>query len=414
MPTDADPTVPALGPWDKGVGRADLRRDRVRAERPAFTGPDFALPLLLLRERALEHNLDLMLSWAREHGVELAPHAKTAMSVDLVWRQLDAGCWGTTVASVQQAAALARGGITRLLIANEVVDPAGVAWLAAAGAEDLEVSCFVDSVAGVRRLEQHVTPGRPIAVLVEVGLAGGRAGCRDLSAAVEVARAAAASDATELVGVAAFEGIVGWDALDRIDGLLHLIVDTAEACDREQLWADGRQPILSAGGSIFFGQTAEVLRTARLTTDPLIVLRSGCYLTHDSGFYDRMSPWGSERADSRRLRPAIELWAAVLSRPEPGRVILGFGKRDASFDLDLPTPLSVRDEYGAQREAAGWTVAALNDQHAMVDLPVQDPAQVGDLVCLGLSHPCTAFDKWRQVLLVDDEDRALDVLPTSF
>jgi D-serine deaminase-like pyridoxal phosphate-dependent protein len=150
------------------------------------------------------------------------------------------------------------------------------------------------------------------------------------------------------------------------------------------------------------------------------VLRSGCYLTHDSGYYAARSPLdGAALAGAERLRPALELWGAVLSRPEPGLAVVGFGKRDAPYDLSLPTPERVRRSGPDGRpvltpvDPGELTVTALNDQHALV--AVGDvPLAVGDWIGCGISHPCTAFDKWRLVPVVEDDGTVLEAVETCF
>ena len=114
------------------------------------------------------------------------------------------------------------------------------------------------------------------------------------------------------------------------------------------------------------------------------------------------------------LTPAIELWAQVLSRPEPGLAVLCAGRRDVSFDHALPVPLRVRRRDGQHAGTAGMAVTQLADQHAFLTVPA--PAQLGpgDLVCLGISHPCTMFDKWRVLPVVDDAYRVTDAVHTFF
>ena len=110
----------------------------------------------------------------------------------------------------------------------------------------------------------------------------------------------------------------------------------------------------------------------------------------------------------------------MLSRPEPGLVVLDAGKRDLPFDLDLPVPLAAvrRGRVpGGTAEAVPLgkaTVTRLNDQHAYVDVEPASELAVGDVVRLGLSHPCTAFDKWRAIPVVDDAGIVVDVLRTYF
>src|SRR5204863_6442617 len=142
--------------------------------------------------------------------------------------------------------------------------------------------------------------------------------------------------------------------------------------------------VLTAGGSVFFDRVVERLSSLELGRHVRLVLRSGCYVTHDSGTYDLVSPFGSGSGDLR-LQPALEAWGAVLSRPEPELAIVGFGKRDVSHDVDLPRPELVNGRDGL-RAVSGVTVTALNDQHAYVRLPPNEPLAVGDLLGCGIAH----------------------------
>jgi D-serine deaminase-like pyridoxal phosphate-dependent protein len=104
----------------------------------------------------------------------------------------------------------------------------------------------------------------------------------------------------------------------------------------------------------------------------------------------------------------------VHSRPEPDLAIVGFGKRDVSYDMGLPRPLTVRGRDGVVRAAAGMEVFRLNDQHAYLRVPPGDGLAVGDLVGSGLAHPCTVFDKWRSIPVVDDDYRVVSAIRTYF
>jgi D-serine dehydratase len=106
----------------------------------------------------------------------------------------------------------------------------------------------------------------------------------------------------------------------------------------------------------------------------------------------------------------------VLSRPEPGRIIVGLGKRDASFDIDLPKPVEwVRSGSREVRPLDGnYRTVRLNDHHAYVDVPPECNLQVGDLVCFGISHPCTTFDRWPALYVVDDNRTVVGAVKTYF
>jgi D-serine deaminase-like pyridoxal phosphate-dependent protein len=175
----------------------------------------------------------------------------------------------------------------------------------------------------------------------------------------------------------------------------------------------GEPFVVSAGGSVFFDLVVERLAALR-GDDVRIVLRSGCYLTHDHGTYERTSPMPASLGEGG-FHPALELWSAVLSRPEPGLALLGFGKRDAPHDLELPIPTSVRrGDTVTDRVDGELRIRELNDQHAYAEVHEGFALEPGDVVGCGISHPCTAFDKWRVLPVLDDGDRVVDAVGTVF
>jgi D-serine deaminase-like pyridoxal phosphate-dependent protein len=361
-------------------------------ERPSLFGGGFTWPVLVLRRDAAEANIATMAAWCRRHGFDFAPHAKTTMAPGLIEAQFKAGAWAMTVATPNQALVLRRLGVPRVLIANEVLDPAALAWLARENAAGWEAYVQVDSAAAVAAAA--AVPEGFLRVLAELGHAGGRTGARTLDDLAGVARAVTRSPRLELAGVTAYEGqIPGRDA---VDAFLDLFADGAGRLAAAGLLPP--EPIVSAGGSAWFDRVAE--RLSGLPADAHLVLRSGASVSHDDGFYRERTPFGRV-GDEGPLTAALEIWAQVLSVPEPGLAIAGVGKRDAPFDEGLPVVLS----------APGVTVTRLNDHHAYLS---GTGLAVGDLVRLGISHPCTAFDKWRDIPVVDDQHRVVDILHTYF
>ena len=368
-----------IDPAEKGFGslRGRVSAASMAAARAPLTQAGLVFPLLTLRESALAGNLAAMAGYCARAGVALAPHGKTAMSPELAARQLAHGAWGITVASIGQLQMYRAFGFHRLLLANELTDAAGIAWLADELAADpgFEAYCYVDSRDGVaildRALRRHPA-GRPLPVLVEIGHAGGRTGCRTDEQALEVAKAAQASDALTVAGVAGYEGTIhgGTERQTPSGGSGGVVTpgeisEVAAFCRRLRGLADalgegiagaaegsGAGPggaagplIVTAGGSAHFDVVAREL-TAPGRTPVQVILRSGAYLTHDHGLYGTVTPAGRGAAGAPVLRPAIELWAQVLSRPEPGLALLGAGRRDVGFDAGLPVPLRVRRRGG--------------------------------------------------------------------
>lgn len=382
-------------------------------------------PVMVLKQDALEHNIATMAAYCADSGILLAPHGKTTMSPEIIESQLAAGAWAVTAATASHVRAYRSFGVRRILLANELVDPVSISWLAIelAAHPDFEFYCYVDSVAGVDLLARALAAASPavrFGVLVELGHPGGRTGCRSLTGALTVAKAAAASDRLHLAGVAGYEGSIGHDRAAETIAAVAAFCDTlgqaATIIDREGLFDTGAGFVmLTAGGSVYYDVVARQLAGLRLPrSQARLVLRSGSYVSHDHGLYARVSPF-AQPGSRWTFQPALEIWGRVLSRPEPGTAYADFGRRDVPFDQDLPVPLTVRNSTGAAaRDAAGITVTGLNDQHAFLTVPEQDPIMPGDWLGCGISHPCTAFDKWRVVPVIDGDYRVVDTITTYF
>ncbi|GAB3445166.1 amino acid deaminase [Actinophytocola sediminis] len=403
--------MPDLPP---GTTIGELIADR----RELFTG-GFVLPLLTIDATALEHNLATFAGWCARHGLAHAPHGKTTMAPQLFARQFDHGAWGQTCANLSQLRVYRAFGVDQVILANQLVDPHGLGWLARelAADESFQFRSWVDSVRGVELMAEALADTeRPVDVLVELGVPGGRTGVRDLADGLAVARAVADTPVLRLVGVGGYEGPVTHDTTPDALGRVRAYLDRLRALTIELAgrghFDDLDQVIVTAGGSGYFDQVAEAFAQPWPAGLPVLpVVRSGAYVSHDAGMYRRQSPLGEfpRIDDAPPLRPAARIWAEVTSVPEPGLALLTAGKRDLPFDADLPFPEVVRHTDGAT-EALSATVVKVNDQHAYVH---HASLAVGDRVGLGVSHPCTTFDKWSLVPVVDD-GVVVDLIRTYF
>ncbi|KTT14463.1 amino acid deaminase [Pseudacidovorax intermedius] len=428
----ADLLDPLLDASFKGYPRTQAPRARsaVGAAGWNVLAGDLPLPLAVIRREALAHNLAWMQRYVQSQGIDLAPHGKTTMSPQLFARQIDAGAWGITFANVAQLTIGVAAGVRRCLIANQVMqdeDLAGIQQMLAAH-DGLRVVFLVDSSAQLALIEVWAAGRphtRPFEVMLEIGLDGGRTGCRTEEEAIALARALGASAAVRLVGIECYEGLwaTGDSAADSAlaTALMDRVQAVARLCGDEDLF-DTDEVLCSAGGSAVFDLVAGRLRPA-LGRPVRGLLRSGCYVTHDHGFYTRMmgqvnARIGCDCAEDG-LRPAMEVWAAVQSCPEPRLAILTAGRRDVSFDITMPIPFA-RAVRGAQAPTGvpwSWKITALNDQHAYLHWDDSDDALapvVGERVGLGISHPCTTFDKWRWMPVVDEAYNVVDAITTAF
>ena len=420
-----------LQPGVKGLPITEpLRQGAIGVQGWNVLHADTSFPVAVLKTSALLHNLDWMRRFCERHGVTLAPHGKTTMSPQLFGAQLANGAWGITLATAAQVQVAHRVGVRRVLLANQLVAPADIQAVLALLRGDPDFDCIVlaDSLAGVARLAHAVAAAplaRPLPVLVELGLAGKRAGCRTLEEAITVARAVAGAPGLLLAGFEGYEGLLVSDEraadLAAVDAFLAQLVALVRGADDEGLFT-GADVLLSAGGSSYFDLVARGFHQVGGLSRPLrAVLRSGCYLTSDHGTYQRHLRELDEREGTGPgLRPALEVWSMVQSRPEPTLAILTMGKRDVSYDADLPVPLLYhRPGPGSPHPLpADCAIFKLNDQHAYLRLPDGHPLctelTVGDLVGCGISHPCTTFDKWPLLLSVDDDYHVRGAVNTCF
>ena len=417
----------------KGIpgGTPAIPLSQVGAQRWNVLREDLPLPLAVLKQSALDQNSRWMKRFLSLSGASIAPHGKTTMSPQLFQRQLGDGAWGITVATVGQLQVCREYGVPRVLFANQLVGEQAIRYVLDELHRDSEFDfyCLVDSIDGARLLadaaREHPLE-RPVQVLLEGGYPGGRTGCRDLPTALGVAREVKAAEPyLALRGVEGFEGLISGSSPDevreKVAAFLAFLEEIAEVSEAEGLFSLG-EIIVTAGGSAFYDMVTERFTRRDTGRAVRVVTRSGCYLTHDSRMYeDAFRNLLARSAEARNLgdglRPALEVWAYVQSRPEPRRAILTMGKRDCSFDAGLPVPLvwSRPSQPGGPRALGpGYAITQLNDQHAFLDLPADSELRVGDMIGSGISHPCTTFDRWQLIPVVNDEYEVVSAIRTFF
>ena len=411
-----------LPPDAEGLTVGELAAQR----RSLFTG-GFTTPVLALSAESVEHNLRLLEVYAERHGLAFAPHGKTSMAPQLFDRQLEHGAWGITAAMPHQARVYRAHGVARIFLANELVDAAALRWLAAEldADPDFRFVCYVDSVRGVELMDEalraarpeEAADARPVDVVVELAAgATGRTGVRTEAECAAVADAVAAAPTLRLVGVAGYEGTMPGADGERVREWLHRLVGLAADFDKAGRFDPAvGEIVVSAGGSEWFDAVADVFaEIPELSLPVLKLLRSGAYVSHDDGQYRERTPF-NRVPEEGALQPAFRLWSQVVSRPTPEQAFTNAGKRDAAHDLHLPEAQVVRDaRTGEVRAAEGITVTGLSDQHAWLGTAPEADVEVGDWVGMGLSHPCTSFDKWQLIPLVEADGTVVDYIRTYF
>lgn len=382
---------------------------------------DLSLPSAVLYEDRLLHNLNWMQRFIAAYALKLAPHGKTTMAPRLFNLQLQAGAWGITLATAHQTLVAHEHGVRRVLMANQLIGKENMSIIGRLLCDpEFEFYCLVDSEAQVDQLGTFYSKrGQRLRVLLELGIAGGRAGVRnDVHLQTVLSALSRWSDSIALCGIEMYEGVLDDEA--SIRAFLQHAVNVTRRLAADKKFE--REPILLSGaGSAWYDVVADVFSSANFGDTVEIVLRPGCYLTHDVGAYRQAQIDILERNPiAHRMRsgllPALQVWAYVQSVPEPEKAIIAMGKRDAAFDAGLPVPaLHFTPGNAAPRPAPKhWVVTKLMDQHAYLHMTAQDDLRVGDMIGFDISHPCLTFDKWRTLPVLNTQYGVVDVVDTFF
>ncbi|MEZ9158192.1 amino acid deaminase [Vibrio lentus] len=381
---------------------------------------DVSLPVAVIKQSALTNNLNWMQSFADHHQVKLSPHGKTSMTPDFFRQQLENGAWGITVATPAQAEIAAMAGAKRIIMANQLVGKTNMAIIEQLIREfDVDFYCCVDSSVNVQQLNQYfANTKQTLKVLIEFGVPGGRCGCRSPQEVLELAQTIQDTRALSLAGIEVYEGVIHGDNAEQdIRTFLNQALSSVESLASDGLIAG--QPIITGAGSAWYDVVAECLANL---TDYLAIIRPGCYAIHDTGIYLDAQSKVLQRAQVNQgyacelggdLESALEVWAYVISRPEPTKLVVGLGKRDVAFDAGLP--IAERGyRNGEAISVKGLTSTAVMDQHTFVETDGSSEIEVGDMIAFSTSHPCLTFDKWRYIAISDDDHQVTNWVETCF
>lgn len=412
-----------IAPYEKGLGAS---KDPLEpADIPSLgwnlLHEDFSLPLAVLYQEKLEHNLRWMQQFIAEYSMKLAPHGKTTMAPRLFKMQLESGAWGITLATAHQTRIAYLHGVRRVLMANQLVGKQNMAIVSDLLRDpSFEYFCLVDSAQQVELLGRHFREtGQRLHVLIELGPEGGRTGVRNSTQVQSLLVALDQWRGTILLsGVEVFESVLDDEA--RIRSLLECAAALTRELLREDRF-DRQPPMLTGAGSSWYDVVAEAFSGAGFSGQVEIVLRPGCYLTHDVGIYRRAQERilahnpVAQRMHSG-LTPALQVWAYVQSVPEREKAIVSLGKRDAAFDAGLPVPtLHYRPRSAAPVTVPPrWSLTRMMDQHGFLQIRAGDDILVGDMIGFDISHPCLTFDKWRILPILNRDYQVVDMVQTYF
>ncbi|PKF51073.1 alanine racemase [Enterovibrio nigricans] len=390
-------------PFEKGAKGVPLMR-KSQGKYSLLT--DLPLPAAVVSESAITHNASWMQTYANQSDVLLAPHGKTTMSPQLFKAQIAQGAWGLTLATPAQALIAAEASAKRIILANQVVGWANInAVLDIIEHYQTEVYPCVDSPYLVEQWQEAAKRrGLHVSLLVELGVKGGRCGCRTHQQVKALAQHIAQSENLMFAGIEFYEGVIHAEHEDDdVEPEVRKFVNSAvELAESLQSLSPLEKPIITGAGSVWYDVVAEAFAgKTTLTT----IIRPGCYLIHDDGIYQESQSAVMNRArrdDSAAchlngdLISALTIYAHVISVPEKGKAVIGLGKRDVAFDAGLPKAIGLYRD-GQQLPLPSVSSTDIMDQHLFLNTMYEGALRVGDIMVFSTSHPCLTFDKWRYI-----------------
>lgn len=388
---------------------------------------DVCLPAVVVKFDALENNIAWMQHYANTVNVSLSPHGKTTMTPAIFKRQIAQGAWGISVGTVYQVKVAIESGIKNIVIANQVVGKTNIRLLAElVKLNQATIYCCVDSIQNATQLAEIFSHEKQtLNILIELGVNGGRCGCRTESEALLLAEELNALPSLVIAGIEFYEGVIHSDDaeqdINEVQQFLQRVLMTSQKLDSLGAFDKYRGEVLLTGaGSVWYDLVSKKMAEFTFSKPFRFVIRPGCYITHDHGIYDEAQKMLKARDSvacqlDGDLMPAMEIVALIQSIPEKGRAIVNFGKRDVAFDTGLPQPLTqYRKGQLVSFERGRAKTVGLMDQHAILSFDENCHFQVGDILIFGTSHPCITFDKWKVIYLIDSTYNVLEEMPIYF
>ena len=333
---------------------------------PGLDEADIQTPCLILDLDALERNIRKLGDYAKAHGMRHRSHGKMHKSVDVqTLQQTLGGAVGVCCQKVSEAEVFARGGITDILVSNEVRDPAKVDRLARLPKYGAEITVCVDELANVAELSSATQRhGTTLECLVEIDCGAGRCGVRCANAAVEIAKAIDSAPGLSFSGVQAYQGAMQHleSYEDRKSGFDDAIVVVKAII--AALQAVGLKPELVTGGgtgSYDFESNSGIYNE----------LQCGSYAFMDAA-YGRIKSQDGNRFDRGEWENALFVLTSVMSHTKSDQAVCDAGLKTLALDSGLPVIhgrndvqyIRASDEHGVIEDSRG--VLRINEKLKLV------------------------------------------------
>ena len=331
-------------------------------------------PCLVVDLNAVENNYQAVADIYRDTATKMRQHTKNTKSPRLARMQIEAGgtVGGVCTAKLAEAEVMVEGGVTDILIPNQVTHKDKIARMCAL-AQQGDIKVCVDNLENVQDLSDVAEAyGVKIGVLIEVNTSMGRAGVRSAEEGVAIARLA-----ERLPGVK-FQGVMSHQSLGEYQG-------------QEQRFQEGRETIqicLDVKAAIEAeGIPVEVVSSGETFTIDVAATMEGVTEV-EGGTY---ALGGTNYFYMEDFQIANKVLGTVISTPRPG-VAIG--------DVGL-TALSDRGANNLEGMPE-IDVAELLDDHVVLKTDGKMPLEVGDRFTVIPAYQDMMVDRWDQYVAVRD------------
>ena len=304
--------------------------------RPAEIGmalEDVDTPALLLDLNAFEFNIQLMAGFVKKFGINHRPHAKTHKSPVVAQKQIAAGAVGQCCQKVAEAEILVAGGVSDVLVSNQIVGRRKLDRLAGL-ARNANISVCVDDKDNINQINAAAKRfNAKIDVLVEIDIGAGRCGVVPGKAAVELAQIIANSSNLTFGGLQAYQGraqhIRGF-------GERKIAIEKAGKLVQETIH------LLSEAGLECRLVTGAGTGTFQFEADSGIwnELQAGSYCFMDADYGLNLNETG-EFIDT--FRNSLFIWSTIMSHPTKDRAVVDAGHKATSIESGLPLVADLKD-----------------------------------------------------------------------
>jgi D-serine deaminase-like pyridoxal phosphate-dependent protein len=335
---------------------------------PALIGMPLAevdTPCLILDLDAFERNLRRLNESLAGKRVAVRPHAKSHKCPQIALRQMALGAVGVCCQKVSEAEALVQGGVTDVLIANEVVGAPKLKRLAAL-AKQARVAVCADDAGNVVELDAAARAfGVVLDVLVEINVGANRCGVEPGEPAAALARRIASCRNLRFAGLQAYQGAAQHlrkveERRAAIEAAVSKVRETTALLARAGIPCE---KVTGAGTGTYLFEAASAVYNE---------IQPGSYIFMDVDY--ARNEW--TESGIPKFEHSLFVWTTVMSRPAPDRAVVDAGLKASSVDSGMPR---VADAVGAEYVKA-------SDEHGVLKLNGAAGCAVGDKLKLIPGH----------------------------